>query len=167
MKTKSLLYLQDPVIAKRCPEETASSVVEIMSEKDVSGLGKPSEEFTEFLSPEGSFSGDEQVDGSNGSNGTDVFPDYVTLKDTLNLCLEGNNYVYERVGEKLDSGIEEELLQTCPYPHTDGSVCGPDCFGSDFLNHSYLPLAELADKLNCNVTATQGPGNIYTSFPYT
>ncbi|XP_047444125.1 thrombopoietin receptor [Mugil cephalus] len=153
----------EPVIAKPCTEETTSSVVEIMSEADVSGLEKI-DEFAEFLSPEGSLSSEEQVDGSPG---VDVFPDYVTLKDTLNLCPEWNNYVYARVGEKVDTGVKDVILQTCPCPHTDGPVCGPDCSDTDFLNHSYLPLAELADKLNCDVTATQGPGNLYTNFPYT
>ncbi|XP_045905315.1 thrombopoietin receptor isoform X2 [Micropterus dolomieu] len=150
-----------PIMAKQCSEETTSSVVEVMSEED-SGLGKPSEEFTEFLLPESGFSSNEHVDGSPG---TEVFPDYVTLsKDSVIVCPNGN-YVYKQVGEKEGPEVRNELLQTCHSSCTNGSVYTPLCLGTDFLNHSYFPLAEPADKFNCKVTAARRPGNLYTNFP--
>ncbi|KAM9358421.1 thrombopoietin receptor [Symphorus nematophorus] len=149
--------------AKQCFEETTSSVVEVMSEDEVSGLGKPSEESTQLLSPEGSFSSSKQVERSPG---TEFFPDYVTLnKDSIILCPKGNRYVEEQAGEKEGPAVKDELFQTCYCSSTDGSVCTPPCSGSDFLNHSYLPLAEPADRFDCKVTGVRGPGNLYTNLP--
>ncbi|XP_028442445.1 LOW QUALITY PROTEIN: thrombopoietin receptor [Perca flavescens] len=150
-----------PISAKQCPEETTSSVVEILSEDEVSGLGKPSEGSTQLLSPERRHR--EQVDGSCG---TKVFPDYVTLnKDSAILCPKGNKYVYKEVGEKGGQGESDALVQPCHGSCTDGSVCTPPCLGSDFLNDSYLPLAEPADRFDCKVPVARGPGNLYTNFP--
>ncbi|XP_022071660.2 thrombopoietin receptor [Acanthochromis polyacanthus] len=144
-----------PVTTKQCPEETTSSVVEIMSEEEVSGLGKPTEESRELLSPD-------QVDGNPRA---EVFPDYVTLnKDSAILCPQRNSYVYDQV--KGDSEVGDELLQTRRCSCTEGSVCVPPCSCSDFLNHSYLPLAEPADTFSCKVKAVRAPGNLYTNFPY-
>lgn len=149
-----------PVTAKQCSEETTSSVVEIMSKDEVSGLRGALEESTERLSPEESSPSREQVDGSPG---TEIFPDYVTLnKDSVFLCPQGNSYVYEQVREKGDPVVADELLQTPHCPCTDAPVC----VSSDFLNNSYLPLAECADKFTCKVTAERGPGNLYTNFPF-
>ena len=134
-----------------------------MSEDEVSGLGKPSEESTQLLTPEGSFSSSEEVDGSPG---TEFFPDYVTLnKDSIILCPKGNGYVEEQVGEKDRTVLKDELLQTCYCSCTDGSNCTPPCSGTDFLNHSYLLLAEPADRFDSKVTAVRGPGNLYTNLP--
>uniref|UniRef100_A0A3Q0RW06 MPL proto-oncogene, thrombopoietin receptor n=1 Tax=Amphilophus citrinellus TaxID=61819 RepID=A0A3Q0RW06_AMPCI len=139
-----------PVLAKQCSEETTTSLVEIMSEEEVSGLRKTSEEFSELLSSEGSFTSSELVDGSPV---TEVFPDYVTLnKNSIFLCPQGNTYIYEQVIEKGDPEIEDEYLPTCQCSCSDGSVCVSPCLCSDLLNHSYLPLAEPADKFSCNVT---------------
>lgn len=147
-----VITLQNPPItAKQCSEETTSSVVEIMSEDEVSGWGKPSEGSTQLLSPDRCFCSGEQVEGSRG---TEVFPDYVTLnKDSVILCPKGNNYVYEDGGAKEGPAV------------SDGSVCVPPCSGTDFLNQSYCPVAEPADRVNCKVTAASGPGNLYTNFP--
>ncbi|XP_042370422.1 thrombopoietin receptor isoform X2 [Plectropomus leopardus] len=137
-----------PITAKQCPEETTSSVVEIMSEDEVSELGKPSEESTQLLSPE--------------SLGIEIFPDYVTLnKDSVILCPNGNKYVYEDIGEKDALGARDELFQTCHCPSTDGSAS----LGSEFLNSSYLPQAEPADSFDCKFTSVRGPGNLYTNLP--
>ncbi|KAE8293928.1 Thrombopoietin receptor [Larimichthys crocea] len=150
-----------PLTAKQLSEETTcSSVVEIMSEGEVSALGKASEESTELLSPERGFSGIEEADGSPGTN---VFPDYVTLnKDSVILCSKGNKYVEEKVGEKEGLVVKDDLLETCHSYCTEGSVCTPACLGTDFLNHSYLPLV---DRFNCKVAVARGPGNLYTNFP--
>ncbi len=152
-----------PVTAKQCFEEIASSAVEVMPKDEVSELGKPSEESTQLLSPERSFSRREQVDGSPG---TQVFPDYVTLnRDSVILCPKGNKYVYKQVGEKEGPVVRDELFQTCHSSCTDGSACITPCLSTDFLNHSYLSLAEYAHRLDCKVTAARGPGNLYTNFP--
>ncbi|XP_044217617.1 thrombopoietin receptor [Thunnus albacares] len=153
-----------PVTAKQCLDDTTASVVEIMYEDEVSELGKPLEESTQLLTPEGSCSSGGQLEGSIGTQ-PEVFPDYVTLnRDSVFLSPKGNKYVCEQVGEKRDPEVSGELLQTACHC-SDGSVCVPPCLSIDFLNHSYLPLAELANKFDCNVTATRGPGNLYTNFP--
>ncbi|KAK2908141.1 thrombopoietin receptor isoform X2 [Channa argus] len=152
-----------PLPAKHCPETMTSSVVEIMSEEEVSRLGKPFEESTQLLTPEGGFSSRVQVDESPGN---EAFPDYVTLnKDTVIICTKRNNYVYEQVGEKVDPVVGDGLLQKGQCSCTEGTVCVPLCLGSEFLNHSYLPIAEAAEKCNLKVTVTGRPGNLYTNFP--
>lgn len=160
-----MLMPQDyPVTAKQCPEETTASVVEVMSEGEVLELGKPLDKSTQLLSLEGSYCSIELTDEILGTQ-MEVMPDYVTLnRDSVILCPKGNKYIFEQVGEKRDSEVSGDILQTtCQC--TDGSVCVPPCLGSDFLNHSYLPLAELADKIDSNVSAARGPGNLYTNFP--
>lgn len=132
-----------------------------MSEEEVSEFRKPSEEFAELLSSEGSFTSSELVDGSPV---TEIFPDYVTLnKDSIFLCSPANIYIHEHVTEKGNHEIGDEYLPTCSC--SDGSVCFSPCLCSDLLNHSYLPLAEPAEKFSCKVTAARSPGNIYTNFP--
>lgn len=157
-----VLTLQDhSVVAKQCFEETTSSVVEIMSEDNVSGLEKQSQESTQLLSPEGTFSSTEKVDWSPV---TEIFPDYVTLnKDSIIICpkVKGNKYVYEQVGEKEDPVVGEALLQTC---HCSCSSVTP-CLCTEYLNRSYLPLAEVAERFSCKVSAASGPGNLYANFP--
>ncbi|XP_037624774.1 thrombopoietin receptor isoform X2 [Sebastes umbrosus] len=152
-----------PITAKQWSDENTSSVVEIVSKDEVSRLRKLQEGSTQLLSPERNSCSGEQADGSRG---TEVFPDYVALnKDSVILCPKGNNYVSEEVGEKEGQGVSAELLQTCQPYCTDGSVCIPPCLASDFLNHSYFPLAEPADRFDCKVNAARGPGNLYTNFP--
>uniref|UniRef100_A0A7N8X7C5 MPL proto-oncogene, thrombopoietin receptor n=1 Tax=Mastacembelus armatus TaxID=205130 RepID=A0A7N8X7C5_9TELE len=134
-----------PLAAKQCSEETISSLVEIMSENKVSEL----RESILLLSTEGSFSSRELADQ------TETFPDYVTLnKDSVFIYPKGNKY----------QEVKGESPQTRHCCCTDGLVCVPPCLGTDFLNHSYLPLAECADTLECQVTGVRGPGNLYTNF---
>ncbi|KAK2835219.1 hypothetical protein Q5P01_015703 [Channa striata] len=152
-----------PVTAKQCPEDMPSSVVEIMSEDEVSKLLRPLEESTQLLSPERGFCSRVRADESPGN---EVFSDYVTLnKDTVIVCTKGNKYVYEQVGEKVEPVMGDGLLQKGHCSCTDGTGCVPFCLGTEFLNHSYLPIAEAADKFDCKVTATRGPGNLYTNLP--
>ncbi|KAM7388149.1 hypothetical protein PAMP_024347 [Pampus punctatissimus] len=152
-----------PVTVKQCSEDTTASVVEVMSEDDMSDLGKPLEESTQVLLAEGTYSSREQAKGSPGTR-PETFPDYVTLnRDSVILFPKGNKYVYEQVGEKRESEVSGELLQT--HHCTDMSVYVQPCLPSDFLNHSYLPLAEPADKFNRMIIAARVPGNLYTNFP--
>ncbi|KAM9849257.1 thrombopoietin receptor [Aulostomus maculatus] len=141
-----------PHTAKQWCEETTSSVVEVMSKDGVSGLGiGPPEESTQLLE-EGYHSG-ERLEGTPGTE-LKIFPDYVTLnRDSIIICPKGNKYV----GEKRRVEVGGERQCSC----TEGSDCVPTCFGADFLNHSYLPLAESAEKFGNKVT----PGNLYSNFP--
>ncbi|KAM6922057.1 thrombopoietin receptor [Xenentodon cancila] len=146
-----------PIAEKLCFEETGSSVVEILSDAEVPGLGKPLEESSELLSSDESFSSEEQTDGSFV---TDVFPDYVTLnKDTVIVCLGGNSYVCELVEENRNLQVEEELLQTC-----SSSLFIKPYLGNEIVNQSYLAMAEPADRNRCQI-CDSGLGNAYTNLP--
>ncbi|XP_041647150.1 thrombopoietin receptor [Cheilinus undulatus] len=151
-----------PVTAKQCTEETTPSLVEIMAEDELSGVEKPSEETVLLLSSESDLSSSELADESSGS---EVFPDYVTLNRNSELfCPKGNKYIHEQAVEKEGVMMKEELSQKCPSPSSEGSVCIPPYTETDFLNYSYLALAEPADKSDCKVMAVR-PGNIYTNLP--
>ena len=163
MFTKLPIIQDPPVTAKQTLEETSSSVVEIISEDEVPGLGEPSEESFELLSSDGSFSSGGHVDGSPG---TEVFPDYVTLnKEIAMLCLDENSYVCELVKEN-DPKVGDELLQTCNCTCTDGSSCVKPCSDNDFTNHCYLLMIESKDRHNCKINARKVPENLYTNLPY-
>ncbi|KAM7013146.1 thrombopoietin receptor [Tautogolabrus adspersus] len=152
-----------PMTAKQCTEETASSLVEIMSEDEVSVLEKQSEESTQLFSSESDLSGGEEA---NECPGTEVFPDYVTLnKDSVILSPVGNKYVCEQVGENEGPVVKDEFIQTCSSPCSEGSVSVPPCTSTNFLNYSYLALSEPANRFECKLTAVRGPGNIYTNLP--
>ncbi|XP_060934233.1 thrombopoietin receptor [Limanda limanda] len=141
-----------PLTLKQWSEETTESVLEIISED----VRKPSEESTQLLPPEETPSSGEQVDGIPGA---EVFPDYVTLnKECIVLCPQRNKDMYETVGEERGPGPEVELLQTC-------GCSIPQSSASDFLNFSYEPLAEAADRPDCRVPPVREPGNIYTNLP--
>lgn len=130
-----------------------------MSEDKISGLQKPSRESTLLLSPEGRIF--EQVYRSPKS---EILPDYVTLnKDSTFLCPNGNAYVYKQVREKGDLVVRDELLKTCYC--SCSSVCSPPCLVSEYLNHSYLPVTEVAHRFYCKNSVERGPGNLYTNFP--
>ncbi|KAM9831659.1 LOW QUALITY PROTEIN: thrombopoietin receptor [Neosynchiropus ocellatus] len=111
------------VAAKQCLEETSPSVVEVMSSDEAS-------------EPASFSSSEEQLEISPGEG---QFPEYVTLnRDSLSLCLVGNKYICDQPGEK--RGAET---------HSEGpEVTGP-CTDTrtNFLNHSYLALAEAAGGL--------------------
>ncbi|XP_041863161.1 thrombopoietin receptor [Melanotaenia boesemani] len=150
-----------PVTAKQCFEETTSSVVEIMAEGEVPSLEKLSEESSEFLSLDGSFSSGELA---TGSPGTEVFPDYVTLnKEIVIACLEGNSYVSELTIEKRDSEVGDERLQIYNCSCTDSSSCVKPY--SDFTNHCYLLITESTERFSCKIHGVKGPGNLYTNLP--
>lgn len=147
-----------PLTAKQCPEETTPSVVEVMSENEVLGLEKPLDISTQLLSAKQSFSSREPVDGSPGS---EFFPDYVTLS-------KENMYIYKHEMSMLKTEgptVKDELFKTCLPACGDDSDCSLLCYGEDFLNHSYLPLAEPMDSFNCKVNASCRPGNLYSNLP--
>lgn len=161
--TEFLFARQDPPLtAKQCTEETIPSVVEVLTEDEVLGLEKPPPEAAApLLSPEGSCSSGEQVDGSCG---TEVFPDYVTLsKDFLFQIPKENTYVCEcETGIVKDRGqtVKDESCQTRLSSCADSTPPS-----SDFLNHSYLPLAEPADRFDWKNAAGKVPGNLYSNLP--
>ncbi|XP_034563461.1 thrombopoietin receptor [Notolabrus celidotus] len=146
-----------PVTAKQCSDEATSSLVEIMSAEEVSGLEKQSKESIQLVS---NLSSSKQT---YEKLRRELFPDYVTLnKDSVILCPKGNKYVHEQVVKKERLVMEKELFQTCQSPCSD-SVNIPACDGTSFLNHSYLTLAEAAERLDSKVPAVRAPGNIYTN----
>ncbi|KAM4628658.1 thrombopoietin receptor [Polymixia lowei] len=150
---------------KQCIEETPASVVEVMSEEEASGCGKPSGESTQFLSPERGSSGGEQVEGSP-EVGLEVCLDYVTLSlDDVVPCQKRNEYVYEQAGEYGGAGGRGGIDQktTCHSSCTGRSSNFSSCSSRDILNHSYLSLAKSADTMHCRVAATRGTGNLYTN----
>uniref|UniRef100_A0A3Q3AE94 MPL proto-oncogene, thrombopoietin receptor n=1 Tax=Kryptolebias marmoratus TaxID=37003 RepID=A0A3Q3AE94_KRYMA len=150
-----------PVITKQCFEETPSSVVEIMTEDEIPGLEKSSEETSELLTSDGSLSTVVQV---NRSPGTEVLSDYVTLNRELAfICVGQNSYVYEQVTEKEDPEVGDSLLQTCPFSCTEGVRL---CSGNNYFNQSYLTMSKSAETLNSKISAETAPGNHYTNFPY-
>lgn len=151
-----------PLTAKQCTEETVPSVVEVLSEDEVSGFEKsPAEACAPLLSPEGSRSGREQADGSCAA---EVFPDYVTLsKDFLFQFPKENTYVCEcetGIGEAEGQTAKDESCQTRLSSCADSTPPG-----SDFLNRSYLPLAEPADRFDWKKAAGKVPGNLYSNLP--
>ncbi|KAM8888832.1 thrombopoietin receptor [Synchiropus picturatus] len=113
------------VTAKQCPEETSPSVVEVMSSDETS-------------EPPSISSSEEQLELSPAEG---LFPEYVTLnQDSLSLCPVGNKYVCEQPAEKRGPEIHGE----CP---EETSPCS-DTPSTNFLNHSYLALAEAAGGLS-------------------
>ncbi|KAM9761498.1 thrombopoietin receptor isoform 1-T1 [Menidia menidia] len=150
-----------PFTAKQCFEETTSSVLEIMSESEVPGSGKTSEQSFELLPSDGSVSSEEHVDGNSG---TEVFPDYVTLnREIVMLCLEENSYVCELVREK-DPEVRDELLQTCNCSFTDAASYVKPCSDNNFTNHCYLLMSESKDNYETN--GGQIADNLYTNLPH-
>lgn len=108
-----------------------------------------------------SLTGRQQLDGSTG---TEVFPDYVTLsRDFLLQCPKENPYVYEcEMGVDGEGArmAKAESCQTCPSPGEDVSPGR-----SDFVNCSYLPVAEPADTSDFKNAAGEVSGNIYSNLP--
>lgn len=143
------------VVAKLCFEETTPSVVEIMSDDEIPGLVKPSEEFSDLLSSDGSFSTEEQADGSSGS---EALRDYVTLnKDLHVLCLKENCYVYEQFKDTEEPDKGHEPLKTCH--------CLKPCSCNNYFNRSYLLLAQSTDSLNHKIHNEKCVRNPYTNIP--
>nr|XP_057928871.1 thrombopoietin receptor isoform X2 [Doryrhamphus excisus] len=143
-----------PVTAKQYFEEAASSVVEVMSQDQVSGSGKPFVESTQLLSSE---QRNHQEDGSPTTE-LKLFPDYVTLnRESVIICATGNKYVCEQFGEIRGPGMEGELL-----PKTCHCFCNED---TDLLNHSYMPLSEPAVSVSDKVADMRVHGNVYTNLP--
>ncbi|XP_032427429.1 thrombopoietin receptor [Xiphophorus hellerii] len=140
-----------PVTSKLYFEETTSSVVEIMS-AELPVLNKPTEEF-DFLSSDGSFSIEDQADGSSGS---ETLRDYVTLKKDLSIhCLKENCYVYEQFKDGKDPEEGDKLYTTC--------CCLKPCSCNNYFNHSYLPLSQSTDSLSKNINVRDDESNLYTN----
>lgn len=154
-----ILTLQDPPVpAKQYFEEVTSSIVEVMSQDEVSGLGKAYQESTQCLSSEqGHHTGDQEE--GNPRTELKLYPDYVTLnRESLIICSTGNKYVYEQLGEMRVPGVEGALL-----PNTCHRFCVSDCLETNFLNHSYVPLSKPAVRAHDKDTGQRGPENLYTN----
>ncbi|XP_054645328.1 thrombopoietin receptor isoform X2 [Dunckerocampus dactyliophorus] len=166
---ESKAWLHPPVTAKQYFEEAASSVVEVMSQDEVSGLGKPFQESTQLLSSEQGHHGGDQEDRSPRTE-LKLFPDYVTLnRESVITCATGNKYVCEQFGQirgPTTKGEGELLPKTCHCFCTEDSVCVGTCLDTDLLNHSYLPLSEPAVRVIDKVTDTRVAGNFYTNLSF-
>lgn len=115
-------------------------------------LNKPTEEF-DFLSSDGSFSIEEQADGSSGS---ETLRDYVTLKKDLSIhCLKENCYVYEQFKDGKDPEEGDKLYTTC--------CCLKPCSCNNYFNHSYLPMSQSTDSLSKNINVRDDESNLYTN----
>lgn len=146
-----------PDVSKQCFEETTSSVVEIMSEDEKPGWIKSAGETSELLSSDENLSTEEQLDGSPG---TKVLADYVTLnKDLAFICAGENSYVYEQVAESEDPEAGGDSLRAGPSSCADVRLCS----GNNYFNHSYLTTSKSAETLNGRMSAESVPGNHYTN----
>lgn len=131
--------------------------MEVLSEDE----DKPPEASALLLPLDRSLTGRHQLDGSPG---TEVFPDYVTLSRALLFQHPKENpYIYEcETGVDGEGGgmAKAESCQTCLSPGEDGSPSR-----SDFVNRSYLPLAEPADTSDFKNAAGEVSGNLYSNLP--
>ncbi|XP_068599559.1 thrombopoietin receptor [Brachionichthys hirsutus] len=149
---------EPPLTAKQSYEETTSSVVEIVSEDEVSGSGKSLHITTQLLFSGKSFSSRDQV-----GPGSQTFPDYVTLNGDI-ILPKGNQYVnhYETCMNKKESSTSKDVEKRGSSYNDDSGSSDPSLF-SDLRNHSYLPTTESSGR--CKVTAGRGPGNQYANLP--
>ncbi|XP_077390588.1 thrombopoietin receptor [Festucalex cinctus] len=154
----NLYKWEPPVTAKQYFEEVTPSIVEVMSQDEVSELGKARQESSQLLSSEqGHHTGDQEE--GNPRTELKLFPDYVTLnRESVIICSTGNKYVCEQLGEIRGPGLDGDLL-----PKTSHCFCVPDCLDTNFLNHSYLPLSEPAFRVHDKDLRV--PGNLYTNLP--
>ncbi|CAM4625561.1 unnamed protein product [Leuciscus chuanchicus] len=117
---------------KQCDDDTATSVVEILPEREATV--KPRRKST-CLSPSecGLLSGEKN--GENFREDLEMAQDYVILNNDKIPCFTGNDYVYRDVAL---SHVTNEKLHACP---STCSTTFPEC-STYILNHSYLLLAE-------------------------
>lgn len=128
-----------------------------MSDDTVPGLDKCWKESSDLLSSDGSFSTEEQT---NGSSGDEVLRDYVTLnKDLSVFCLNENCYVYEQCNDGEDPETGNKLIKTC--------LCLKPCSCNNYSNGSYVPMAQCTDGFNYKVPNGKGARNSYSNLPLT
>lgn len=117
-----------------------------MTEGEIPGSKKPSEEFSELISSDRNFS------TQDGDPGTEVLPDYVTLNKDLTFVCDGENrYVYEH-----DPYVGDNFLQTS---------CTDCSTGNNYVNHFYLTMSKSAETFNSKISAETAPGNHYANLP--
>lgn len=140
LKAFALPAQDPPPLAKQSAEETVPSVVEVLSEDE----DKPPEASVLLLLPvDRRPTGRQQLDGSPG---TDGFPDYVTLStDFLIQSPKENPYIYE-----CETGGRMAKAESCRER-------------SDFVNRSYVPVAEPADTSDFKSAAGEVSGNLYSN----
>ncbi|KAK7155407.1 hypothetical protein R3I93_010138 [Phoxinus phoxinus] len=120
---------------KQCDDDTATSVVEILPEREATV--KPCRKST-CLSPfERDFLSGEKNE-ENFREDLEMAQDYVILNNDKIPCFTGNDYVYRDVAL---SHATNEKLHSCP---STCSTTFPEC-SRNILNHSYLLLAEQSE----------------------
>ncbi|XP_052455647.1 thrombopoietin receptor-like [Carassius gibelio] len=120
---------------KQCDDDTATSVLEILPEKETSvkSCKKP----TGHTLPDRGFSAGVK-NRENFREDLEMVQDYVILNNDITPCFTGNDYVY---GDTAFSHLASEKLHRCPSPC---STTFREC-STNILNHSYLLLAEQSD----------------------
>ncbi|XP_043098720.1 thrombopoietin receptor isoform X2 [Puntigrus tetrazona] len=120
---------------KQCDDETATSVLEILPEKETSV--KSCKKSTCLSLPDRGFLADVK-NKENFREDLEMAQDYVILNNDTIPCFTGNDYVY---GDAALSHLANEKLHCCP---STCSTTFPEC-STNILNHSYLLLAEQSD----------------------
>uniref|UniRef100_A0A671T1I6 Fibronectin type-III domain-containing protein n=1 Tax=Sinocyclocheilus anshuiensis TaxID=1608454 RepID=A0A671T1I6_9TELE len=117
---------------KQCDDDAATSVLEILPEKETSV--KSCKKSTCHTLPDRGFSAGVK-NRENFREDLEMAQDYVVLNNDIIPCFTGNDYVY---GDTALSHLASEKLHCCP---STCSTTFPECT-TNILNHSYLLLAE-------------------------
>ncbi|XP_067315971.1 thrombopoietin receptor [Pseudorasbora parva] len=121
---------------KQCDDDTTTSVVEILHEKEATE--KPSKKSTCLSLSGHDFLSDEKNGENFRENFLEMAQDYVILNNDKIPCFTGNDYVYRDVAL---SHVSNDKLQCCPT-----AFCTPFSESTkNILNHSYLLLAEKSE----------------------
>lgn len=131
-----LSSIQEPTFnIKQCDNDTATSVMEILPEKETSV--KSCKKSICLSLPDRRFLADEK-NKENFREELEMAQDYIILNNDMVPCFTGNDYVY---GDAALSHLASEKQHCCP---STCSTTFPEC-NTNILNHSYLLLAEQSD----------------------
>ncbi|XP_056315058.1 thrombopoietin receptor [Danio aesculapii] len=126
---------------KQCDDDTATSVVEVLTEGE--SVVKTCKSSTCPLLSERS-----ESHGENFTENLEMAQDYVILNNNIIPCLMGNDYAYKDVAS---NHLPNEKLHCCP----SISYTSLPERTTDILNHSYLLLAEQSDLEEYHSTCGQ------------
>ncbi|XP_073708204.1 thrombopoietin receptor [Garra rufa] len=141
---------------KQCDDDTTTSVLEILPEKETSV--KSCKKSACLSIPDRSFLAGVK-NRENFREDLEMAQDYVILNNDIIPCFTGNDYVY---GDAALSHLANEKLHCCL------STCPanfPEC-STNILNHSYLLLAEQSDLEEYHSACRQYTNMEITGVPY-
>ncbi len=131
-----LSSIQEPTFnIKQCDNDTATSVLEILPEKETSV--KSCKKSICLSLPDRGFSADEK-NKENFREDLEMAQDYIILNNDMAPCFSGNDYVD---GDAALSHLASEKQHCCP---STCSTTFPEC-STNILNQSYLLLAKQSD----------------------